>query len=92
MTLPSIFRYGDNTILVIDSLGLFPKSRQIHTVILTQSPKINLIRMIDSIQPEYIIADGSNYPSYVDRWQQLCNGKKVAFHDTATMGAYLLRP
>lgn len=90
--LPRIFRYGANTVLIVDSLGVFPSSSQIHTVVLTQSPKINLIRMIDSIQPERIIADGSNYPSFVNQWQQMCKEKEVAFHHTATLGAYFLKP
>src|SRR5690554_5231666 len=90
--LPRIFRYGANTVLIVDSLGVFPSSSQIHTVVLTQSPKINLIRMIDSIQPQRIIADGSNYPSIVNQWQQLCKEKEVAFHHTAALGAYFLKP
>ncbi len=91
-TLPPIFRYGGQTVLIVDSLGVFPRSKQIHTVVLTQSPKLNLIRMIDSIQPQRIIADGSNYPSFVNQWQQMCKEKEVAFHHTATLGAYFLKP
>jgi|SRR5690554_725581 len=91
-SLPEIFRYGGNTVLVVDSLGVFPTSSQIHTVVLTQSPRINFNRMIDSIKPQRIIADGSNYHSFVHQWQQLSQEKGVTFHHTASLGAYSLKP
>ena len=36
-------------------------------VVLIQSPKINLKRLISTIKPEQIIADGSNYKSYINK-------------------------
>lgn len=89
-TLPSVFKYKDKKILIIDSLGVYPKHENIHTIILSNSPKINLNRLIDSINPSQIIADGSNYHSYVDRWEETCKLKKLPFSHTAKQGAFLL--
>lgn len=89
-TLPFIFKYNDKKILIIDSLGVYPKHENIHTIILSNSPKINLNRLIDSINPSQIIADGSNYHSYVDRWEETCKLKKLPFSHTAKQGAFLL--
>jgi competence protein ComEC len=38
-----------------------------------------------------IIADGSNYKSYQERWQQTCIAKKIPFHQTSKKGAYIFK-
>lgn len=86
--LPKIFRYNKKSILVLDSLGIIPNKRTIHTVILTESPRVNLVRLIDSLNPKQIIADGSNYYSYAERWKRTCQIKKLPFHHTAKQGAF----
>lgn len=86
--IPPIFRYKNKNILILDSLGIFPKHTTIHAVLLTNSPKINLNRLIDSLRPKQIIADGSNYFSYVRRWEKTCKVKKLPFRHTAKQGAF----
>ncbi len=86
--LPSIFQYKNRNILILDSLGTFPKQKNIHTLLLTNSPKVNLNRLIDSIRPKQIIADGSNYFTYVKRWEKTCKLKKLPFCHTAKQGAF----
>ena len=88
---PYIFKYNEKLILVIDSLGIYPDSYKIDIILLTYSPKINLNRMLESLQPKMIIADGSNYKSYVKRWKKSCNKKNIAFHFTGTDGAYIIK-
>jgi competence protein ComEC len=46
--------------------------------------------VIEHIRPTIIIADGSNYPSFVARWDATCKAKKIAFHNTASEGSYPL--
>ena len=86
-----IFKYNEKLILILDSLGVYPNSCKIDIILLTYSPKINLNRMIDSLQPKMIIADGNNYTSYVKRWKKSCNEKNIPFHFTGTDGAYILK-
>lgn len=86
--LPKVFGYRNKRILVIDSLGLYPKNTHIHTLLLTQSPRANLDRLIDSLRPQVVVADGSNYYSYVARWEKTCAIKKLPFHHTAKQGAF----
>ncbi|MDG1761060.1 MAG: hypothetical protein P8L72_02190 [Flavobacteriaceae bacterium] len=43
--------------------------------------------LIDSLKPQKIIADGSNYPTLVRQWEKTCKLKKVSFHNTYTDGA-----
>ena len=87
-TLPEIFQYKDRNILILDSLGILPKRKNIHVVLLTNSPKINLNRLIDSLKPQQIVADGSNYFSYAKRWEKTCKLKKLPFSYTAKQGAF----
>lgn len=86
--IPKMFQYNNKRVLVLDSLGVYPPGMTVHTILLTQSPKINLIRLIDSLQPKQIVADGSNYHSYVRYWEKTCKLKKLPFHHTAKQGAF----
>lgn len=88
----NVYRVANKTILVIDSLGIYKSlSFKPQIVLLRNSPKINLKRMIDSLQPELIISDGSNYTSYQERWKATCESKKIPFHRTSKKGAYIFK-
>jgi len=90
-TLQDLFFFRNNKILVVDSLGIYNiKSIKADYVLLRNSPKINLERLIDSIQPKSIIADGSNYKTYVSRWENTCKKRKLPFHQTGKKGAFIL--
>jgi competence protein ComEC len=91
-TLKSVYQFQNKTILVIDSLGVYNvKSFEPDYVLLRNSPRINMSRLIDSIHPKYIIADGSNYTSYVNRWEQTCLKRKLPFHHTSNKGAFIIK-
>ena len=86
-----IFNIKNQTLLVIDSLGVYPViNLKIDYVLLTQSPKVNLERLIDSLQPKAIIADGSNYKSYILRWKTTCLKLKIPFYQTGKTGAFII--
>ena len=86
---PRVFTYKDIPILILDSVGIFPSGIQKPIIVLTQNTQIHLGRFIDSVSPRRIIADGSNYKSYVDRWRKTCNEKKIPFHCTYEKGAFI---
>ncbi|MFP4845164.1 ComEC/Rec2 family competence protein [Winogradskyella sp. PE311] len=90
-SLQSIYRFKNKTILVIDSLAIYKNiSFKPNYILLRNSPKLNLNRVIDSLQPEKIIIDASNYKSYVTRWKTTCRNKKIPFHYTYEKGAFFL--
>ncbi|MFT5846457.1 ComEC/Rec2 family competence protein [Psychroserpens sp.] len=91
-TLKSVYTFKNKTILIIDSLGVYNvTSFTPDYVLLCNSPRINIERMIDSIHPRHIIADGSNYTSYVNRWKQSCLKRKLPFHHTGKKGAFIIK-
>lgn len=76
-SLQAVYEWDKKRILVIDSLGVYNvKGFKPHIILLRNSPKINLKRVIDSLQPELIISDGSNYKSYQERWSRTCAAQK----------------
>lgn len=91
-TLQSVYLFPSKSILVVDSLGVY-KIPLFHPdyVILRDSPKINLNRLLDSIKPQLIIADGSNYKSYLQRWELSCRNQNIPFHLTGRDGAFVLK-
>ncbi|GAA3619869.1 ComEC/Rec2 family competence protein [Flavivirga jejuensis] len=91
-SLQSMYLLNNKKLLIIDSLGVYNiKSFEPDYLLLRQSPKINLNRLIDSIKPKYIIADGSNYKSYVERWETICKKRKLPFHQTHEKGAFIIK-
>ncbi len=90
-SLKSIYKVQNKMVLVVDSLGVYNVTAfKPNYVLLRNSPKINLQRLIDSIQPEVIIADGSNYKSYIKRWKATCLKQKLPFHQTSEKGAFII--
>lgn len=84
-----VFNLKNKDVLVIDSLGVYQlKGLENPIVVLQNSPKINLERLIKSLNPSHIIADGSNYKSYVKRWKMSCKKLKIPFHYTGEKGAF----
>ena len=74
--------------LVIDKSGIYNTSRQADVILLRESPKINLERLLMVQKPQIIIADASNYKSYVTAWKKTCRHKKIPFHSTYEKGFY----
>lgn len=85
----NVFAFKE-TILCVDSLGIYTTQQKPEIVVLTQSPKINLKRLIATIHPKQIIADGSNFKSYIKLWKATCEQEKIPFHATAEKGSYRL--
>lgn len=82
--------FKGNKILILDSIGAFPKNANPDIILLTQTPKINLERMLISLKPKLVIADGSNYKSILKQWKRSCEKQKIPFHATAEKGFYKL--
>lgn len=82
------YQIGDKKLFVMDSLGVLPLEEQLDYLLLTQSSKINLERLIDSIRPKKIFADGSSYPSVISKWQATCIKKEIPFHYAGEKGFY----
>lgn len=82
---------NNKMLLIVDSLAIYNiKSFKPDYVLLRQSPKINLNRLIDSIKPKRIIADGSNFKSYIEKWETICLKRKLPFHQTSKKGAFII--
>ncbi|MEY4433143.1 MAG: hypothetical protein RLZZ44_1276 [Bacteroidota bacterium] len=82
--------FNGNRILIIDSSGIYPTQHRPDIIVLTQSPKINLDRLIQISKPKVIVADASNYKSYQHLWQATCAKAKIPFHSTSEKGFYVL--
>ena len=88
----NFIHFSAKNILLVDSLGVYKINHlQNPIVVLQHSPKINLERLIQTVKPSKIIADGSNYKSYVNRWQKTSLRKNILFYDTSKEGAFMLK-
>ncbi len=82
--------FQNKKILVLDSFGVYPKKCEPDILVLTQSPKINLDRLFQSQKPKMVVADGSNYKTYINLWESTCEKNKIPFHATGEKGFYRL--
>ncbi len=89
-SIKSLYKINEKLILVVDRLGVYNTSFKPDYVLLRNSPKINLDRLTDHLQPKMIIADGSNYKSYQERWLETCVKKEIPFHQTGKKGTFII--
>ena len=82
--------FNKNKILIVDSLSVFPKNINPDILILTQSPKLNLERILAYSKPKMVVADASNYKTYASRWKETCAKEKIPFHSTVEKGFFKL--
>ncbi|MFS4455049.1 ComEC/Rec2 family competence protein [Maribacter sp. 2304DJ31-5] len=89
--LKNSYTIGDRSLFILDSTGIYPEQPTANTILITGSPKINLDRLITTLRPKNIIADGSNYKSYVKQWKETCLQQKLPFHHTGEKGVYYFK-
>ncbi len=91
-SIPNAFRFDGHQWLVIDSNAVIPPNiTKPLTLLMTQSPKVHMERLLAGTHPEMVIADGSNYPADVTRWKKSCEKLGLPFYSTSEEGAYLLQ-
>jgi len=90
-SLRNVFRFRNQSILLIGQAGIY-KIQDFYpdVVILTQSPKLNLNRLIQTLHPKTIVADGSNYKYLVSLWRNTCKNEQITFHSTYEKGFFRL--
>ncbi len=82
--------FNNKKILILDSLGAFPKQVKPELLLITQSPKLNLERLLQTFKPKIVVADASNYKTYIAYWKATCLKEKIPFHATGEKGFYRL--
>lgn len=90
--LPAIIKFENRYFLIINNSNWYPKkfSMKHLNILLTQSPKINLERLITNLKPACIIADASNYKMFKEKWKITCKKTNTPFYDTSKKGAFIL--
>ena len=88
--LENLLFFKGNKILILDSLGVYPRNMQPDILVLTQSPKINLERLFQDLKPKIVVANTTNYKTYIQLWKATCLKKKIPFHATGEKGFYRL--
>lgn len=91
-SISNYIRFKQKELLIIDSLGIYQlTAAQPDYILLRQSPKINLNRLLTRYPKITLIADASNYRTDVDRWRATCRKLKIPFHSTYEKGAFLIQ-
>lgn len=89
-SLRNFYYFKQKKIVVIDSNSNYLNNQKADILILSQSPKLNLERLLNQWKPKLILVDGSSYDSYKRRWKATALKEKIPFHDTSEKGFYKL--
>ena len=90
-SLRNAYQFKNKKMLILDHNGLKGSPAiDAEILMLSGSPRLNLDRILHECKPDLVIADGSNYRSYVERWQQSCWQQDIPFHNTSEQGAFLV--
>lgn len=88
--LRNFYYFKQQKIVVIDSSSTYLSHQKADIVLLSQSPRLNLERLLNQWKPKLILVDGSSYKSYKRRWKATALKEKIPFHDTSEKGFYKL--
>ncbi|MDI1316476.1 ComEC/Rec2 family competence protein [Flavobacterium sp.] len=86
--LKNLLYFKNKKILIIDSSCVYTKGIHPDILLIIQSPKLNIERLVKTYKPKEIIVDGSNFKSYVRLWEATCKKAKIPFHYTNEKGFY----
>ncbi|MCB9425641.1 MAG: ComEC/Rec2 family competence protein [Flavobacteriales bacterium] len=77
---------NNQKVLVLDKTGEYVSGFCPDVLLLTHSSRVNLERVINELKPKRIIADGSNYPSLIEKWRATALKHNIPFQSTAEKG------
>lgn len=87
-TIENLLYINNKKVLLLDSSSIYTPNIKPDILVITQSPKFNLNRLLLTNKPKVIIADGSNFKSYSKLWEATCKKEKILFHNTHEKGFY----
>jgi len=87
-SLQNLMYFKHQKIVVIDSSCIYQKEIYPDILVIIQSPKLNMQRLIKTYKPKEIVVDGSNFKSYIRIWETTCRKEKIPFHYTNEKGFY----
>ncbi|OYQ34378.1 hypothetical protein CHU92_11955 [Flavobacterium cyanobacteriorum] len=87
--LENLLWFRHKKIFIIDSVAVYDPNIAPDILLLTQSPKINLERVLLQLRPKQVVADATNYRSQIARWASTCRKQKIPFHATAEKGSFI---
>jgi competence protein ComEC len=82
--------FNGNKILILDSMGIYTPTMKPDILLLTQSPKLNLERLLYTLKPKIVVADASNFKTVKSHWKLTCLKQRIPFHDTSEKGFFRL--
>lgn len=87
----NILSVKGKNILIIDEVIYIDDSIKADYVLLCNSPKINLEKFIEKKSIKVLVADGSNFPTMVKKWQKTAEKYNIPFHYTQEKGAFIIQ-
>ena len=87
-SLQNLMYFKHQKMLIIDSSCVYTKGIHPDVLVIINSPKLNIQRLLKTYKPKEIVVDGSNFKSYIRLWEATCRKEKIPFHNTNEKGFY----
>jgi competence protein ComEC len=89
--LQNVLYFKGKKVLILDKDAIYSLRENPDVLVLTQSPEVNLTRILHELKPLEVVADGTNYKNSIRRWKETCLKEKIPFHATAEKGYYSIK-
>ncbi|WP_254906626.1 ComEC/Rec2 family competence protein [Flavobacterium sp. FPG59] len=90
-SLRNFIYFQGKRIFVLDSANQLIANINPDVLLLTQSTKVNLDRVLLELKPKMVVADGSNFKYIQQTWKKSCDKQKIPFHMTREKGYYSIK-
>lgn len=87
-SLRNLMYFKHHKMLIIDSSCVYTKRIHPDVLVIIQSPKLNIQRLLKTYKPKEVVVDGSNFKSYIRLWEATCRKEKIPFHNINEKGFY----
>ena len=84
--LPNVLPLKEINFLIIDDKFYVDNSFPVDYLLLRNSPKIHLEKLLTQLTPKLVIADGSNFYFSIEKWRKTCKEYQIPFHYTQEDG------
>lgn len=86
--IPNLLFIKNKKIFILNNIAINPANLNPDILIIVNSPKLNLERFFRACKPKTVVADASNFKSYLKVWKKTCQKFSVDFHSTTEKGFF----
>jgi competence protein ComEC len=83
-----LFWFNGKRIMIIDNeTPAIAQNPNLQLLVISKNPPVSVLQ---SVRPQYVVADASNSQRKISQWQQACAALNIPFHSVTHKGAFIM--